>query len=117
MVRMRWLALALVCGMATTVRAQATQDTGKAKPAMAKAGMHKAAAHKAEMKMEHKGAMAEKAPSGEKKGTDTAKAGEKAGAKTAWKKGEHKEKAAGKAMVHHAKSHKAKAKGDSTKKG
>ncbi|HEU4988705.1 MAG: hypothetical protein KGL93_09145 [Gemmatimonadota bacterium] len=112
MVRMRWLALALVCGMATTVRAQATQDTGKAKPAMAKAATHKAAEHKAEMKMEHKGAKAEKAPSAEKKGTDTAKAGEKTAAK-----GEHMEKAHGKAMAHHARSHKAKAKGDSTKKG
>ena len=38
MVRMRWLALALVCCMATTVRAQNTQDTAKAKPAMTKSG-------------------------------------------------------------------------------
>ena len=47
MVRMRWLALAFVCCMATTARAQSTQDTAKAKPAMTKSSTHKARAHKA----------------------------------------------------------------------
>ncbi|HEX8725071.1 MAG TPA: hypothetical protein VF737_06785, partial [Gemmatimonadaceae bacterium] len=82
MVRMRWLALALVCCLGTTVHAQTTQDTAKAKSAMTKADTHKASshmarAHKAEgtkMSMEHKSAKAEtKSSKAEEKGKEGAK--------------------------------------------
>ena len=50
MVRMRWLALALACTMATTVHAQSTQDTAKAKPTVTKPGVSKARTHMASTK-------------------------------------------------------------------
>lgn len=50
MVRMRWLALALACTMATTVHAQSTQDTTKAKPTVMKPGVSKARTHTASTK-------------------------------------------------------------------
>jgi hypothetical protein len=104
---MRWLALALVCCVATTARAQSTQqDTGKAKPAMTKATSHKAGTQKMAAKSEAKGAMAEKpAAKTDAKGTDSAKGAMKPAAK-------HESK-----TTTHARKGKKSAKPDSTKKG
>ncbi|MGH7688268.1 MAG: hypothetical protein ACREN3_01530 [Gemmatimonadaceae bacterium] len=81
MVRMRWLALALVCCLATTVHAQTTQDTGKAKPAMThKVSSHKTSAHKTGAKTSTAHSSTTAATTGsttEDKGKGTAKPGTK----------------------------------------
>ena len=107
MIRMRWLALALVCCLATTVHAQTTQDTAKAKSTMTKAGTHKASTHVARA---HKAAA--KGASMEHKSTKTEAKGS-----TVARKEKNSAKPVAKMAKHHSrKSAKPKAKSDSSTK-